>query len=230
MGKKKDFDIERIDKILAQFPDEDEAAGAKPKPSAAKPALPAGSAKLRQSPGTRQPERPPRTPIGPWIRVAAGVVLALAITQWPYARACGLGFFLYLAAIAGSLAVGVWAAIHTWRSHLPVPFVTAQAVVLWCLALGMFQILPRVGYAKAEAGWMCPLPPATQAPVAAPTPVPSTPQMQPDAIPADSPAADSAAVTRDSVAAADSIPGEASAGRPDSAPATTTTAASRSSD
>jgi len=216
VGKKKDFDLDRIDKILAQFPDEDEAAGSKPKPSPGKPALPAGAPQQQRRPQPRQ-GRAAHTPLGPWIRAAAGIVLALAMTQWPYGRACGLGLVLYLAGITCLLAVGVWAAVHAWRAQLARPFLTAQAVVLCGLALATFQVLPRVGYAKADAYWICPVPAASQTPAAASRTPEATPA-QTDAVPADSLARGDSVATVDSLSAADSLPGD-TAGSLDSIPA-----------
>ncbi len=202
MGKKKDFDLDKIDKLLSQFPDEDDQQ-ASPKPQQPKPALRSGHPQQGGEPKAPARSLGKRAQLAAWIRVAAGVVLALAITQWPYGNSCGLGLFLYLVAIAGVLAVGVWAAIHTWRTQLSGPHITALGVVLWGLALASSQLLPRVGYAKTEAAWLCRLAPAETAPPAVPASTQPT-AAEGTAVVTDSTAADSVAPT-DSLVSTDSV-------------------------
>jgi len=197
---KKGFDLERIDKLLAQFPDE-EPDTPTPKGLPAKSARqPPSSGAQAQDAGRLSPRYPP---IGSWIRVAAGVVLALGITQWPYGHACGLGLFLYLAAVVGVVVAGVWAGIHTWRSHMAVPHLLAQGVVLWGLALALFVVLPRIGYAKSEAAWLC----RAQAPAAPPvvSPVAVEPTSPQEASSGDSATAGDSAVAVDSLSSLDSL-------------------------
>jgi hypothetical protein len=201
---KKGFDLERIDKLLAQFPDEEPDSPTPkglPAKSAAQPGQPEPSSGAQAQHPERLSTRYP--PIGSWIRVAAGVVLALGITQWPYGRTCGLGLFLYLAAVVGVVVAGVWAGVHTWRSHMVVPHLLAQGVLLWGLALALFLVLPRVGYANAEAAWLC----RAQAP--APPPVVSPAAVEPtsprDAAPGDSATAGDSAIVVDSLTSLDSV-------------------------
>lgn len=221
MGKKKDFDLDKIDKILAQFPDEGEGGGAGAN-DRTKPALKPGSPP-QQTDASSPPKPTRRRPaIGTWTRVVAGLVLAGAITQWPYGHSCGLGLFLYMAAIGGVLAVGVWAAAHTWQAHLHVPHLLSLAVVLWAMGIGMFQVLPRIGYAKAEAAWLC----GTQSGAPAPTITPTAPAQAPQeeaippeaAAPADSTIPIDSAISADSSLSADSTPPADSAIVADSIP------------
>jgi len=219
VGKKppnKGFDLERIDKLLAQFPDE-EPDTPTPNGLPTKPAPQPGQS--QPSGGARHADRlSPRHPlIGSWIRVAAGVALAFGITQWPYGHACGLGLFVYLAAVAGVVVAGLWAGIHTWRTHLAVPHLLAQGVLLWGLALALFLVLPRAGYAKADAVWLC----RAQAP--APSPVVSPVTVEPSATqaaaPSDSATAGDSASAVDSLTSLDSVVQRDSATPADSLPA-----------
>jgi hypothetical protein len=85
--------------------------------------------------------------------------LGLAINAWPYDRACGAGLLAYLAAAAAIVAGGLWAAVGTWHSRFPKLHAAALLVVAWGVVLTTAQVLPRVGYAKADAGnhlaWRC---------------------------------------------------------------------------
>ena len=227
MGKKKKFDMDKIDKLLAQFPDEDEAAPkAEPKQAKApKPQLPAG--KSDQQPTKQRTETIAKrfAPVFAWISVAGGVALALGMTQWPYGHSCGAGLAVYLLAAAAVLMVGLWATVHSWNARLVVPHVLALGVVLWGMGLLLFQVLPRVGYAKAEASWGCsaeiepPAPavsPAATDPVAAQDATPVTDSsaavdslVADSTVAADSSVATDSATTADSASARDTIPSAA---------------------
>ncbi len=196
--KKNAFDLDRIDRLLAQFPDE-EPDPAKPKAKTGEPALPPG--KPKAAAGQRNGSRAERaaSPITAWIRVLAGVVLAVAMTQWPYARSCGFGLALYLLAAAGVLATGAWAAAYTWKASLGVPHLMALGVSLWGLTLVGHQVLRRVGYAKAEATWTC----LVQVEGPSPAAQPAQPVPEQAVAVTDSSVGDSAS-SMDSVAQADS--------------------------
>jgi hypothetical protein len=206
VGKKK-FDMDKIDKLLAQYPDEGEAppkAVAKPG-EPAKPALPAGKPGRRSAAQAVGDAIRRHSPLVAWISVSAGVILAVAMTQWPYGYACGSGLAIYLLAIMGVLLVGAWAGIHTWKARLAIPHVIALAVCLWGGGLALFQVLPRVGYAKDEATWRC----WGQAEVTAPAVSPVA--TQPAAAQATTLATDSVAA-QDSVIPGDSlVPGDSAA-------------------
>lgn len=149
--KKNEFDLDRIDKLLAQFPDEEP----EPQAKTAKPALPSGKPEATAGAGSVGKPGRAASPITAWLRVLAGIVLALAITQWPYSYGCGLGLAAYLIVTVGLLAVGVWAAVYTWKAGLGTPHLIALGVSLWGLTLTGHQVLRRVGYTKAEAAWTC---------------------------------------------------------------------------
>ena len=207
MGKKKDFDLEKIDKILAQFPDEGETEADSGNAQPKKALKPASKPQPAIQHGQTKPTRK-RPVIGTWTRVVAGLVLAGAITQWPYGNSCGIGLFLYMIAIGGVLAVGVWAAVHTWHAHLHVPHLLSLAIVLWAAGIGLFQVLPRIGYAKTGAAWLC----AVQSAEPVPATGPATPAQQPGATSsAETPLAADSATTdstlpADTSAPTDSIP------------------------
>lgn len=93
--------------------------------------------------------------IAVWARVGLGVVVGVALTQWPYARACGLGLVLYLLAVATVLVAGVWGATVSWRGRLASAHVIALATILWGLALAAHEILPRAGSIASSARWWC---------------------------------------------------------------------------
>jgi hypothetical protein len=70
---------------------------------------------------------------------------------------------LHLLAFMGAEAMvvvgGLWTVAWTWRFRLAKTHGLALLLVLWGLALLSAQVLPRVGYAKADAQhpprWWC---------------------------------------------------------------------------
>ena len=208
MGKKKKFDMDKIDKLLAQFPDEGEAppkAEAKPA-GAAKPALPAGKQKQQPAKQPREKKTTKRfAHIQAWAIVGGGIILALGMTQWPYGHACGGGLAIYLLAVTAILVVGTWASIQTWNAGLAIAHVLALGVALSGMALLLFQVLPRVGYAKAEAAWGCSAQMETPAPAVSPVATDAV-AAQDSLSPLDSAAVVDSAVQGDSIAPGDSIP------------------------
>lgn len=95
-------------------------------------------------------------PAATWARVGLGVVLGAALTQWPYDRACGAGLLFYLLAVVILLATAVWGAVASWKVHLAVAHVVALSTLLWGLALGSQEALPRARYLRTpSAVWRC---------------------------------------------------------------------------
>ena len=92
---------------------------------------------------------------GIWARVGLGVLLGVALTQWPYGRACGGLLLLYLIAAVTLIAAGVWAALGSWKGRLGFAHVVSLALILLGLALTAREVLPRVGYARTPALWRC---------------------------------------------------------------------------
>lgn len=133
--------------------------------------------RLRYPPPTmfRDPERPgrqasraapppsppaevgePAGPGGVWLRVGLGIVLSIGLTQWPYPHPCGFRLALFLGAVAMIPIAGVWAAVGAWRRRLAVAHLLALLVIGWGAVLAAREVLPRVGYARVEASWLCP--------------------------------------------------------------------------
>ena len=122
-------------------------------PSAAKAASPAEKqAVVSKRAGTRS--------WGAFVRLGLSVTVGVGILFWPYPARCGLGLALYLLAVAGVLAGGVWSAVWTWKHQTPRAHVLSLSVVAWALILGAVEVLPRTGYAVPTlahpATWMCP--------------------------------------------------------------------------
>lgn len=95
------------------------------------------------------------TPAGAALRLSLVIALAAAINFWPYAQGCGLGLFTLLGVELVVLAGGVWASVYTWRGRMPRAHLAAALLILWGLVLLSAEVLPRVGYARAQAAWMC---------------------------------------------------------------------------
>lgn len=87
--------------------------------------------------------------------VILGVLLGVAVPQWPYARACGWWLLLYLFAVEMIVIAGIWGARLTWQRRLGFTHTLALATILWGLILTAHEVLPRVGYARAQAIWFC---------------------------------------------------------------------------
>jgi hypothetical protein len=88
--------------------------------------------------------------------VGLGVLLSAAMPYWPYPNGCSWGLLLYMFAVTTVIVAGVWGTLMTWSSRLRVAHTVALAIVLWGLTLATAEVLPRIGYAKAEATWTCP--------------------------------------------------------------------------
>jgi hypothetical protein len=92
---------------------------------------------------------------GVWARVALGVLLAAAVTQWPYADSCGLGLGVKIAATAVVAMAGVWAAARSWRRRMAAAHITALFIVAWGLALLTNEVMPFTGYGSEPDAWLC---------------------------------------------------------------------------
>jgi len=90
-----------------------------------------------------------------WLRVGLGLVLAVAMTQWPYPSACGFNLLVYLGAIATVSVAGLWSAVTSWQRRLGAAHVLSLLVLLWGLTLAARELLPRVGYAAEARTWTC---------------------------------------------------------------------------
>ena len=90
-----------------------------------------------------------------WVIVATAVGVGAALTQWPYASACGWSLGFYLGAVGVQLVVSGWGALATWRLANPYGHALSLIALFWGIVLAAEQILPRVGYAATEAAWRC---------------------------------------------------------------------------
>jgi hypothetical protein len=161
--KKKEAAI--VDKLLKQLPHADptlSAAGAKPK----RPPPPRSRTPLSSGRPKRQ-----STPLGVWVKVLVALVLGVAITQWPYLHDCGLASVPYLAIAAMIVIMAAWAAAGSWKHRMPVAHVLSLGLILWGLIVAAHDVLPRVGYARAEGTWAC----AIESEPAVPGAIPAVP-------------------------------------------------------
>lgn len=97
----------------------------------------------------------PSTP-GVWARAALGVLLGVALIQWPYGDACGPGLTLKVAAVGVLVVAGVWAAVGSWRRRMAAAHIVALLITAWGLGLLAHEVLPRTGYWPDPAAWRCP--------------------------------------------------------------------------
>jgi hypothetical protein len=159
-----DKELAKIDKQLASMSDADLLG------EQARPALPAGK--------VAPPARPSSKAAAPaaaddssdggtsgfakfmlYARVVLAASLGIGMMFWPYDAKCGSGMVLYLGAVAAVVVSGAWSAIWSWRHRAARLHVLSLLLILWGLVLGSIDILPRIGYAKADlahpASWVC---------------------------------------------------------------------------
>ena len=160
-----DAELKKIDKQLESMSDSALIpAPAKSAPPAAKAAVVAERASTRTWPA--------------FLRLALATALAIGILFWPYPSRCGAGLAGYLVAVGGVTIGGLWSSVWTWRHRTARAHVLSLLLVVWGIVLGAMEILPRAGYAKADAtrptGWVCSAPTAPATPVTS-APVKPTP-------------------------------------------------------
>lgn len=99
---------------------------------------------------------------GAMLRIGLSLAVAVGIYFWPYARDCGSGLFWFLGAALVVIVGGLWSVQWTWRGRMARSHALSLAIVLWGLALGATQVLPRTGYMAISASattstrWFCP--------------------------------------------------------------------------
>ena len=156
-----DAELKKIDKQLESVSD------AALIPTPAKSASPAAKAAVAA-------ERASTRTWPALLRLALATALAIGILFWPYPSRCGVGLAGYLVAVSGVTVAGLWSSVWTWRHRTARAHVLSLLLVVWGLVLGAMEILPRSGYARADAtrpaGWVC-----SAAPAPAPTATPVTP-------------------------------------------------------
>ncbi len=97
-----------------------------------------------------------------WLWMVLGLVLAAALPLWPYAAECGAGLFGYLAVIAVLVLSAVLGLRASWRARQGKANALGILLLVWGLTLAATAVLPRIGYARASATWMCPAAPPPQ--------------------------------------------------------------------
>jgi hypothetical protein len=154
-----DAELKKIDKQLESMSDSALIpAPVKGAPPAAKAAVVAERATTRTWPA--------------FVRLALATALAVGILFWPYPSRCGAGLAGYLVAVSVVTVGGLWSSVWTWRHRTARAHVLSLLLVVWGLVLGAMEVLPHMGYAKADAtrpaGWSCVAPATPATPVAAP--------------------------------------------------------------
>lgn len=98
-------------------------------------------------------------PLAAWARLVLGLALGVGMLFWPYPARCGPWLGLYLLGVTVLTAGGVWASVWTWRHRTPRAHLLALLLILEGLILAGLQVLPKIGYAKPDAGhpatWSC---------------------------------------------------------------------------
>ena len=147
-GPNRDWDKEmaEIDKIIAKQPG---VAPGKPVPAGAGSAVPATRAALPP------PARGGRAALTAWIRVILGVAVAVGVTQWPYAHACGMLLYVYIGAAGGVVLAGLWGAVTSWSRRMGLAHIVSLLVTLWGTGLIANVLLDRSNYARHPAVWVC---------------------------------------------------------------------------
>lgn len=90
-----------------------------------------------------------------WAQVGLALIFGVALTQWPYARTCDWSLLFYLLAVVILIMAGVWAAVSAWNRRVGIAHLLALGTILLGLVLAADEVLPRIGYAKTSATWMC---------------------------------------------------------------------------
>lgn len=162
-------ELSKIDGMIQRLPEvEDEPAPAplSQRPAAAAPEGRARTPSLPAGPGVPAgaqplaPALPSRWAIaGTWALSLIALAGAAAVTVWPFGSRCGVELALYGVALVGTAGVGLWTAVRSWKARTARPHIIGIAVLVWALALGAREVLPRVGAAlpsvERPAIWSC---------------------------------------------------------------------------
>ncbi len=152
-----DKELAAIDKLIATGAGGAPAAPAPAGKRGAAPAPPAGGGQVGPVGGRR-------ASFLTWFRVILGVLLGAALTQWPYEKGCGLPLFGYLGGVGALVAVSLSGMASSWRTRSAFANVLSVGLLFWGTALAAMEVLPRIGYAKHTATWLCETRPAQPAP------------------------------------------------------------------
>jgi hypothetical protein len=145
-----DKELAEIDKIIAKQPLPVPAP-----PAGAPPAAPGPSRRAAEPPS--RPDVPRhRLVLTTWLRVVLALLVAAAMTQWPYAHGCGLQLVWYLGAAAVVILAGLWGTVISWKRRMPGAHVVSLLVTLWGAYLAGKVVLDRTTYARVQRTWSCP--------------------------------------------------------------------------
>ena len=133
-----DRELAEVDKLLAKLPNADPTLGR------------GAPARVPQAAPTRG-----GSGLGTWVRVGLAVALGVGMTLWPYAHACGLQLAYYAGGIVMLVFAGVWGAVSSWQRRIATAHLLSLAALFWGLVLAATVVVPRAGYAKTPATWLC---------------------------------------------------------------------------
>jgi hypothetical protein len=148
------LDLE-VERLLRKLPGADPTLRGTPEPIARPAGVTTGPRPALPADGRQAPPLSPAVLWGLAGRIALAAALGVALTQWPYAAACGWPLLGYLAAVLAFLFAAGWAAVSAWRWHVGIAHAAALVVFFWGIVLAAEQVLPRVGYAAESASWRC---------------------------------------------------------------------------
>jgi hypothetical protein len=140
-----DAELRKIDREYSGLPPEPSAASVKAK---------------RELERRQQEEREQRVGrIGVYARMILVLALCVSIVFWPYSSRCGQQLYGFLGAVGAVICGGFWISALTWRWRMPKTHILSALVILWGITIAASEVLPRVGYAKADSerpvGWSC---------------------------------------------------------------------------
>jgi hypothetical protein len=142
-----DQEMQEVDRLLGKLPEADPSLVGGHAPTLKKP-VPAGTA-------TSAPGPTGFAWLGAWARVGVGLLVGVGMTQWPNAHECGLKLLFYAVGVGAVVAAGLWSSVASWKRRLAVAHVLSLLLIIWGLTLAAREVLPRVGYARAPAEWLC---------------------------------------------------------------------------
>jgi hypothetical protein len=152
-----DKELAAIDKIMSAGPP---APAAQPVP-APQPSRAAVSAASGGGGEVRRAAAPGRyARLFTWVRLILGLALGAAMTQWPYTHGCGVPLFAYLGGVLAVLVAALWSGVSSWKTRSSVAHALSLGLFVWGGFLAAREILPRIGYAKQAAEWVCSAAPA----------------------------------------------------------------------
>lgn len=97
--------------------------------------------------------------LGVWARLLVVAILGGAILWWPYGRNCGVGLASYMTATSMITIGGLWVVACTWIQRMARTHAVAMLVALWGVGLLALEVMPRIGYARADpahpVSWLC---------------------------------------------------------------------------